>query len=276
LKKKYEKINIIKSLQNPLLKKMVKLSKSTNLRQEKFFLVEGIREINCALKANYLINSIFCCQPYLSDQAKILYNTLILKKTNHYQLSEACFEKMVRRKKTDGLCILFEKKTSNQNDDLFKKANFLLIIDEIEKPGNLGAILRTADAAGVDLIVTTPQSPPLYHHNVIRSSLGASFIIPHLELTPIKIKELCLTHNIEIIGSVVDSKCKPYEQIKGQKKIALILSSEDQGISPYWSKNCTSKITIPMGGVMNSLNVSVAAGIILFEVNRQRRKASIN
>ena len=151
-----------------------------------------------------------------------------------------------------------------------KKINLALVIDGVEKPGNIGAILRSCDASNVNLIILTNQKCDLYNPNIIRSSLGTVFSQKIIQLDSKKAYDLLKKYNYSIYATSLETN-KSYESIKYDNPCAIVVGSENLGISKFWEKNADELIKIPMLGLIDSLNVSVSAAITLFEVNRQNK-----
>ena len=181
-----------------------------------------------------------------------------------------CFQKIVIRKNISGLYFIFHEKLSSLFSLTPKKNALFLILDKIEKPGNLGAILRSAEASNVDAIIITDPLVDFFNPNVIRASLGASFCVPLVKAS----KENCLKYfkekKISIYSTSLTKDAKLYYNIDCKKSLAFVFGSEAFGICDFWKLHAKKEVIIPMGGKIDSLNVSVAAGILLFETMRQR------
>ena len=255
----------ITSLDNKDIKYVIKLINKSKLRREtKEFVIEGKRELKMAYQNGYVIKKIYC-NSNIIDLSKVSneYDCEIIEINNHI------YSKISFRDTTEGLVSLVCEKNQIISVDE-SKINLVMVIDGVEKPGNIGAILRSCDAANVDFIIITNQKCDLYNPNVIRSSLGSIFSQKIIQLESKKAFDLLKNHNFSIFATSLNST-ESYESIKYNNSCAIIVGSENLGISKFWQKNSDQLIKIPMLGLIDSLNVSVSAAITLFEVNRQNK-----
>jgi len=254
---------IIVSLQNEKIKNIVKLREAGRERKKQgLFLIEGWREINLALEAGAEIINIFYCQDYIKHELEFDEEKLI-------KVSKKVFAKISYRENPDGFLAVAkagQKKLENIN---LSSSPLLIILESVEKPGNLGAILRTADAVGADAVIINDAKTDIYNPNVIRASQGAVFSVPAV-LTSIKETiEYCKNNKIKIFATT-PAAGKEYAEIDYCAGCAVVMGAEDKGLSEKWLKAADEKIKIKMNGKIDSLNVSVSAAIILFEAVRQR------
>ncbi|WP_185873953.1 RNA methyltransferase [Blattabacterium cuenoti] len=234
---------------------------------KKIFLVEGVKEFEMAIKGNFSPIEIFICK-------KIFNQYDIIKPFNHLVIfiSFKIFKKLAYRKNSGGIISLFKEKIFNKIKHIkIPKNPFILILDGIEKPGNLGSILRTADAVGVHLIILCNMKTYIFNKNVIRCSLGSVFtkkiFIEETNSIISWLKEKKIT--ILVLG--FHKKSIQLYNTKITSNLAIVLGSEKKGASNIWFKNADKIITIPMFGQIDSLNVSNALSIILYEGIRQRK-----
>tara|TARA_B100000524_G_scaffold340765_1_gene234199 strand:+ start:1100 stop:1888 length:789 start_codon:yes stop_codon:yes gene_type:complete len=258
-------IKKITSLENKHIKHVIKLIKKSKLRKKtKTFVVEGYRELKMAHKNGYEIIKIFC-DSNIVNLNDVSYNF----KSNIIEVNSAIYSKISLRKSTEGLVALVREKNKRIYINR-TKINLAVVIDGVEKPGNLGAILRSCDASDVDLIILTNQKCDLFNPNVIRSSIGSVFSQNIFQLECSEAFDILKKYNFSIYStSLNDSVC--YHSIKYKNSCAIIFGSENLGISEFWKNKSDKLIKIPMLGRIDSLNVSVSAGIILSEVNRQNK-----
>jgi TrmH family RNA methyltransferase len=176
---------------------------------------------------------------------------------------------MAYRSGVEGIIIVFKSKYEGLNNIKIDKSSLILVLEKVEKPGNLGAIFRTADAAGVsEVLVCDPACDP-YNPNAIRSSLGCIFGVPWAISDSKTVIEWLIKRNIRIISSTPDTETiYTHENLSGL--CAIVMGAEDKGLSPIWLTHSDSLVRIPMMGRIDSLNVSVSAAILLFEAQRQR------
>jgi len=253
---------IITSLQNSKIKNVVLLGqKSKERNKQQLFPVEGKREIIMASCAGYTIDTLFVCSGFLCEE-KIAAN-------NIYEVNKKVFDKIAYRENSDGLLALVKPKETTF-DNLQIQANpFIIILESVEKPGNLGAILRTADAANVDAVIICDPKSDIYNPNVIRSSLGCVFSVKNITCTSEQALEWLHTNNITTYAAELNATQWYYNE-DYTKGSAIIMGTESEGLSDFWLKNTKKHIKIPMKGKADSLNVSVSTAILTFEAMRQR------
>lgn len=256
---------IISSLNNPKIKHIIHIQKKSKNRKLKYeFIIEGLKEINMALKANYKIKEIFICKNIFSQK-------LCFLKKKIYFITLNIFKKISYRKTTGGIIALVQEKIYYLNNIQLNKNPLILILDKLEKPGNLGAIIRSADGAGVDLIILCNPKIDIFNPNVIRSSLGAVFNIKIIIENFKNISYWLNKHKfIKIITTFMNKKSKNLYEINLKNSIAIVIGSEDKGLSNYWLNLSNDNLIIPITGKIDSLNINSASSIILFESIRQR------
>lgn len=262
----------IESLQNPLIKQIRSLQKkSRDRRKAGMFVIEGIREISLAIQADYKIESLLYCKEVASEIAlnKLFKN--LQQYTERIAISPQVYERLAYRASTEGVIALVQTKNHDLNT-LNKKLSatpLLLVAEAPEKPGNIGALLRTADAANLDGVIIANPKTDLYNPNIIRSSVGCVFSMPIATGTTSKIIQFLKENNIAIYSAILqDSKC--YTDMDFKQSTAIVIGTEDVGLSQEWRESSKQNISIPMQGKIDSMNLSVAAGILIFEAKRQR------
>lgn len=263
---------IIESPQNPRIKRLVALRQKKERLREGVILVEGVREIQAALSAGHVMRECYSCADYLSVHAEQLLNSEVFlsQAVDQVSLSTRAFEKVAVRDHAGGIIGLFQMPDlSRLGDCKWVAGQPLLILDRIEKPGNLGAILRTADAAGVSGLVIDGETVDPFSPNVIRASLGAVFTVPIFFADRDLTIKFCKDHAVRTLAADPDAAEWHFDQDL-KRKVAFILGSEAFGVSKEWMAAADRIIKIPMIGTVNSLNVSVAAAIVLYEQVRQR------
>ena len=266
-----EDIPTIDSAQNPRVKEAVRLRKNKERKQSGRTLVEGYREILRATQSGWVFKELyFCPELYLDPDAGELVARIQAEGIPVFKCSETAYRKMSYRDTPDGLMAL-SPLVGKKLDELELAENpLLLIAEDLEKPGNLGTILRTADAAGVDAVIACDHKTDLNNPNVIRSSIGTVFFMPVAEATTEETLAWLEKRGIQIIAAVPGAT-QEYTEIDLCKGTAIVVGSEDEGLSEYWKKRSTVQVGIPMLGMNDSLNVSTAAAIVLYEAVRQRR-----
>ena len=258
----------ITSLQNPLVKYLFTLTqKSKQRKEQQQFLIEGKREISLALEAGYLIEQLFICPDILSEVE-------VEKLFSGYKctaISTQVYEKLTYRSSTEGILALAQCKNHALSGVEFQKAHPLVLVAEAhEKPGNIGALLRTADAAGIDAVYIANPKTDLYNPNIIRSSVGTVFTVPIFMGSSEEIRSHLQQQGFAIYCAALTAS-QPYDQVSYKGRTAIVVGTEDTGLSPTWLKASTQNIIIPMQGKIDSMNVSVSAAILIFEAVRQRK-----
>lgn len=260
----------ITSAQNPKIKKLLALQqKSSERRKEGLFVVEGRRELEHCLKAGYEIDTLFYCQQMMEGQAEwggLLRET---KAGNVFQVSSSVYEKIAYRGSTEG--VVAEVKSKNVRlEDLWLPENpLLMVLESVEKPGNLGAILRSADAAHADAVIVCDPLTDLYNPNLIRSSIGAAFTVPCVACSSDECIAFLKQRGIRILTAQLQDS-EYYYDTDMRRGTAIVMGTEATGLTDQWRRAADAHIRIPMLGNLDSLNVSVSAAILLFEAVRQR------
>lgn len=266
----------ITSGQNPKVKKLLQLQQKSALRrQEGLFVVEGQREISHCLKAGYAIDTLFCCPEIMEnsdvDNADIRFVLSEARSAKVYNVSLAVYEKIAYRGGTEGVVAEMKSKDRSLHDLDLPEHPLLVILESVEKPGNLGAILRSADAAGVDAVIVCDPRTDLYNPNLIRSSVGAIFTVPCVSCTSDECIAFLKQSNIQILTAQLQDSHLYYD-IDMKRATAIVMGTESTGLTPQWRHAADAHIRIPMLGRLDSLNVSVSAAILMYEAVRQREK----
>ncbi|MBW8200409.1 TrmH family RNA methyltransferase [Flagellimonas abyssi] len=259
----------ISSAQNPLVKKILQLKeKSRERRKAGVFVVEGQREIELAQKGGYVLQTLLYC-PELMGSSSVEAFT----KTSDQeiiQVSESVYGKIAHRGTTEGIMGLMRSKDHTLANIVFKDETPLVLVAEAtEKPGNIGALLRTADAAAVDAVLIANPKSDLYSPNIIRSSVGCLFTNQIGVGTTDEIIDFLQTNQIKIYCAALTAS-KNYVECDFKAASALVMGTEATGLTEKWLQNSDQNIIIPMQGEIDSMNVSVSAAILIFEAKRQR------
>lgn len=260
----------ISSIQNPLIKEFFLLKEKSRTRKKmQRFLIEGKREISLAIKGHYEIESL------LFDSEIISFDTvesLIQSDTiNYIEISKKVYKKLAYRETTEGVIAVAKiKELSLQNIEFKTSTPLILIAEAPEKPGNIGALLRTADAAHVDAVLIANPKTDMYNPNIIRSSIGCIFTNQIATGTTSEIINFLQSKNITIFCAALIENAENYHVQDYTKATAIVVGTEATGLSEEWLKNSDKNIIIPMQGEIDSMNVSVSAGILIFEAKRQR------
>jgi TrmH family RNA methyltransferase len=261
----------ISSLQNPLIKKILVLKdKSRERKKTGEFVLEGLREFQLALKGNYDIKTVFFNEAILSSDQLEKIIPLDHGQLEVIKVSKEVYQKIAYRETTEGIIALVKSKSHLLSDLKFKNKNpLILVADATEKPGNLGAILRTADAAKLDAVLIVNPKGDLYNPNIIRSSVGCIFTNTIATGSTEEVIAFLKENKIFIYCAALTAS-ENYSKIDYTKASAIVVGTEATGLPKEWLENSTQNIIIPMEGEIDSMNVSVSAAIIIFEAKRQR------
>ncbi len=260
----------ITSIQNQEIKNLQKLQIKSHYRKSQgLFVAEGVNEIRLATLGNYEVEKIFFIKnqfdwdkiPDLKEKAKEII-----------EISEEIYQKTAYRETTGGVLALLRAKKHNLDDLIFhNKPPLLLIAESPEKPGNIGALVRTADAAGIDAVIVTNFTTDVYNPNVIRSSVGSIFTTQVAMSDNETTLSYLRTNGFQILAAALTEKAENYLKQDFTKPTAIVVGTESTGLTDFWLNGVDKNIIIPMYGKIDSMNVSVSAGIIIFEAVRQRK-----
>lgn len=265
-------IKEITSLKNDLIKEVVLLQEKSRARKQKgLFIIEGFREIELAIQGSYAVKKLLFCEEIISlNEVEQLGRNQGENKPELISLSLPVYQKIAHRKKTEGVVAIAKSKNLELNDITFKKNALILVAEASEKPGNIGALLRTADAARVDAVIIANPKTDLYNPNIIRSSVGCVFT-NHIAMgNTTEIIDLLQKNKVRIFAAALDKRSLPYHKTDFKGSSAIVVGTEATGLDEIWLENADKNIIIPMQGKIDSLNVSVSAAILIFEAKRQR------
>lgn len=253
----------ITSLQNPRVKYIVKLRDDKRQRkQDGLMLVEGYDEIQLALSAGYQPQTLFYAPELVS-------HNLSGGNAEKITVNRAAFEKMSYQENPDGWLAVFPIPSASLDHLKLSESPLVIVAESIEKPGNLGAILRTADATHIDAMLVCDPHVDLWNPNVVRASRGALFSVPTVECDNPSAFAWLKSRKIRILAATPAAEAI-YSDINLREPTAIAVGTEDEGLTDFWMSNADVKVKIPMMGKVNSLNVSVSTALILYEAVRQR------
>lgn len=260
----------IESLQNPFIKNILKLQeKSRERNKQGLFIIEGKREVELAISGNYEITTLL----FVSEFIKLSFLKQ-LPKLESIEVSKEIYNKIAYRKTTEGIIAIAKTKNHHVSSIKLSKNPLILVAENIEKPGNIGAMLRTADAAKIDAVILVNPTTDIYNPNIIRSSIGCVFTNQIAIGTPEEIIQFLKSSKINIFSATLQNS-NPYTKENYKHATAIVVGSEANGLTEIWRNNATKNINIPMEGIIDSMNVSVSAAILLFEAKRQRIEIDI-
>lgn len=257
----------ITSFQNPKIKEAIRFRERKDRNEENLFLIEGYRELKRAFEANWQIETLFYSPDwFLGENEEALIAQI---KAAKFCCSKEVFQKLSYRDRPDGLVAIAVQKHYKLSDLKLSSNPFLLIAESIEKPGNLGTILRSCDAAGVDAVILCDKTTDLYNPNVVRASVGTIFSVPVIEATSQEALLFLKKHKIHIAAATPHA-ARFFTEENLNAPVAIAMGSEQYGLSKVWMENADVQVKIPMKGIADSLNVSSATTLLLYEVLRQR------
>ncbi len=265
-------IREISSFQNDWVKRIKLLQdKNRARRKEGVFIVEGLNEIKLCIKGGYQILELGFCPDLVSiDTLTQKLDFDILKIPQIYSLSSGVFESLAYRGTVENAFVVVAYPKVKNNIDDIDSGGLYFVSESVEKPGNLGAILRTADAANISGLIVCDELVDIFHPNVVRNSLGCVFTVPIFLCSSEKAIQTFNSKNICIFSTFMDESISLFEaNLTGG--VALVVGTEHQGLSDVW-RNEGQNINIPMLGQVDSLNVSVASAVLMYEARRQRLK----
>lgn len=260
----------ITSLHNPHVRSAVKLRERRHREEQGRILIDGARELRRAVEAGVRLVEVFVCQPLCrSDDARQVLLALPATGAAVYSVTEPVFEKLAFGERIEGVLGVAAMPEATLGRLNLPPGPLVAVLEGVEKPGNLGAVLRSADAAGVSALVAADARTDLYNPNAIRASLGTIFSLPVAAVTTRETLRWLRRSGLAIFAARVDGSIE-YHQADFRGPAAIVLGSEAQGLSAAWSGAGVTAIRLPMRGVADSLNVSAAAAVLFYEALRQR------
>ena len=286
--------NIITSVQNARIKHVVALQQKSSLRREEgLFVVEGQREIEHCLEGGYEVVEVFSRKEegvrsqesgvrsqesgVRSQESGVRRQESGVRREVEYLVTPQVYEKMAYRGSTEGIIAVVKSRDHTLSSFLFPPSSFLekdnplvVVLEGVEKPGNIGAILRSADAANVDAVIVCDPLTDLYNPNLIRASIGAIFTVPTAVCTSQECIAFLKERDIKILTAQLQDSYEYYDYDM-RPATAIVMGTESTGLTQQWREAADAHIRIPMLGQLDSLNVSVSAAILIFEAVRQRK-----
>lgn len=258
---------VITSMQNPKVKLVQSLGKSRERKKQRLFIIEGLKETELAIAGGYNIKHFFYCEGRLKKEKLAEFQN---KNLYTIPVQDDIFAKLCYREGTSNVLSVAEPKNPTLDKiDIKYSRPLILVLESVEKPGNLGAILRTADAAGLDAVIICDPQTDFYNPNVIRSSVGCVFTVPIASASSSEVIDWLKKKRINIYCTYLKA-AKHYHETDLSGASAIIMGTEATGLSDIWIKNATQNIIIPMLGKIDSMNVSASAAIVVYEALRQR------
>lgn len=264
-------LNKITSAQNPKVKAAVKLRNKRERDQTGQYLIEGYRELSRAVQAGVAIDTLFICRElFLGDNEESLIQKIEESHGSITECQKSVFEKMSYRDRPDGLLAVAFQKPLSLDEIKLSEHPFIVIAVSIEKPGNLGTILRSADASGADATIVVDRVTDIYNPNVVRASVGTLFTKPVVQASSEDIYNWLIKNKIQIVTTSPSAQ-KNYTEANYKKGTAILVGSEQYGLPEFWFEKACENVFIPMKGVADSLNAATSTTLLLYEVLRQRQ-----
>jgi TrmH family RNA methyltransferase len=266
---------VISSLQNSRVKDLLKLTKHSERQRRRVTIAEGERECVHALRAGLIPLEAYISPALLTPQGIELVEQLsryeAKRQTQLFEVTSEVFAKIAYRGDSGGILLLIPYLIYRLCDFDPSPPAFITVIEGVEKPGNLGAILRTADATAAQAVIVTAGATDIHNPNVIRASLGALFTVPVIESPSEETIQWLQHRKIQIVAATPETS-QLYTDIDYKQPSAIVMGSEAHGLGALWRSAANALVTIPMLGMMDSLNLSTSTALMLYEVIRQRRQ----
>ncbi|EAQ77113.1 TrmH family RNA methyltransferase [Blastopirellula marina] len=261
----------ITSVQNPRIKAASKLRQRRARQQQGRTIIDGVREIDRALATGFPLLELFVCDELLvGEEAAALRQRISQdRELNLFEITRDVCEKLSFGERAEGVIAVANYPDTMLDHDQLSDRPLIVVLEGVEKPGNLGAILRTADAVGADCLIAADARTDIFNPNAIRASLGTIFAVPTFEATTAETLAFLRAAGAQMFAARVEGAVS-YEQVELIGPTALILGSEAEGLSDRWLADDVTNIRLPMRGIADSLNVSTTAAVLLYEANRQR------
>lgn len=261
----------ITSLQNAAVKDILALQAKSKIRREKgVFVCEGLNEIRLCYAAGWDVLEVWFTPKNITIENLINSIQIPESKTEYVEVGAEVFSKIAYREDVQNALALVKIKSQKLGDLKSEKNPLYLVAEKVEKPGNLGALLRTADAAGISAVLLADPLCDLYNPNVIRGSVGCAFTVPVISQTTAEIQQFLAENNVQVFTTFMEESKSVWDCNLAQAA-ALVVGTESTGLSEAWRKPEFTNINVPMFGKVDSLNVSVAASLLLYEAKRQRQ-----
>jgi TrmH family RNA methyltransferase len=260
----------ITSLQNPRVKDAVRLRDRRHREKQGRILIDGTRELARAVDSGVHLLELYVCEPLCtSPEAQRLLARLPDSGAEVFGVIEPVFEKLSFGHRAEGVLGVAEMPRRSLEELQLPERPLVAVLEGVEKPGNVGAVLRSADAAGLSALIVADARTDLYNPNAIRASLGTIFTMPVCAATSADTLDWLRRRNLAICAARVDGAVL-YTEVDYRRPTAIVLGSEAEGLSPVWSGEEVTAVRLPMRGTADSLNVSAAAAVVFYEALRQR------
>jgi RNA methyltransferase, TrmH family len=260
----------ITSVQNQRVKDAIRLRDRKGREEQQRIVIDGAREIQRAFQAGVQILELFADKSSTADSEQEIIETMERVGAEIHDVSPRVMQKLAYGDRASGLVAVARAPRKQLLDQLVLASDAIVVVlEHVEKPGNLGAVARTADAARIAAVITADSGTDIYNPNAIRASAGTIFGLPVICTTALEALAWLRAQQFRIYATRVDGS-EPYWRAKFTGRAALVLGSEVSGLTPIWSGKDVKTITLPQYGIADSLNVSVTAAVLFYEALRQR------
>jgi TrmH family RNA methyltransferase len=259
----------ISSPSNERIKAAVRLRDRDERDRTGLTIVDGVREIDRALDGGAVVETAFVCEPLLSPAGRSLVDRLAATAAQMLSTSEQAFRKIAFGDRGEGVVAIIRQPQHGLADLALPAEPLIVVLEAVEKPGNLGAVLRSADGAGADALIAADLTTDLFNPNTIRASIGTVFSVPAATATSAQARQFLAERGIRVVAARPDATTD-YTDVDLTGSVAILLGSEAGGLTNAWSGPDTTPVRLPMNGVADSLNVSIAAAVLLYAARRQR------
>lgn len=265
---------VLTSPANPAVKAAMALRDRRARDREGLTLVDGARELRRALEAGAIVTDAFVCEPIVAGvDAKAVLDRLRAAGARVHAVSEALFGKLAFGDRLEGLVGVARIPSLDLDGLELPDDPLVVVLEGVEKPGNVGAVLRSADGAGADALIAADPRTDLFNPNVIRASAGTAFAVPIAAASSDATVAWLGDRGLRVVAARVDAE-RLYTDADLTGPLAIALGAEADGLTGAWSDPAVEAVRLPMLGVADSLNVSVSAAILLYEARRQRSGTS--
>ena len=260
----------IESAANPRIKAAVALRQRRDRERTGLTIIDGARELTRAIEAEVTIEEAFVCPPLVrTDEAAAVIDALRARSAPLVTVSEVAYRRLAYGDRSDGVVAVVCAPDTDLGRLAVPEEPLIVVLEGIEKPGNLGAVLRSADGAGIDAVLLADPATDVFNPNTIRASLGTVFTLPIGAGDTPNVRTWLGTQNVRLVAARVDGDRAPWD-VDLTGAVAIVLGSEAEGLGARWAGDDLVPVRIPMRGLADSLNVSVAAAVLLYEARRQR------
>lgn len=263
----------ITSLKNDQVKNLVRLRNRRHRDLSGLIIIEEPLVLRQALNCGYHLDAVYFCPELVAPKDLPLLEEILAKTSESFELTQSVMDKVSYREKSEGILVLAPQVIRNLEDLQLETNPLLMVLEAVEKPGNLGAALRVADGAGADGIILCGGGTDLFNPNVLRASRGAFFSVPAVTAELSEVVAFLKERDIKLVAASPDASDN-WDEIDLAQPCAIVLGTEHEGLSPQMLEQCDLKTKIPMLGVADSLNVTTSAAVLLYEAVRQRRSRS--